>query len=118
MLKLAHQSAEQGWTVRMLEEAVSQSNNSGMGNIPDASLSTEETSDSTQTRMESVLHDLEKRLGEHLSTKVKLKTDRSGTKGSITIDFFDLDHFDGLMNQLGIHDSEDPRVRSVTSENA
>ncbi len=116
-LKLARLAAEKNWTVRALEEAVGQFNNSDTGNISDTNLSSGETDESTQTRMESVLQDLEKRLGEHLSTKVKLKTDRSGTKGSITIDFFDLDHFDGLMNRLGIHESDDPRTRSFNNEN-
>ncbi|MBX3360462.1 MAG: hypothetical protein KF705_03330 [Phycisphaeraceae bacterium] len=45
--------------------------------------------------------DLEKRLGEHLGTRVKIKTDKSGKRGRIEMAFFDLDHFDGLMQRVG-----------------
>ena len=45
---------------------------------------------------------LEKQLGEHLGTKVQIKPDKSGTRGRITVQFFDLDHFDDLMQRVGI----------------
>ena len=47
------------------------------------------------------LLDLERRLGEHLGTKVRVQIDGSGTRGQLVIQFFDLDHFDGLMDKLG-----------------
>ena len=45
--------------------------------------------------------DLEKQLGEHLGTKVKIRTDRTGKSGMIEIRFFDLDHFDGIVAMTG-----------------
>ena len=45
--------------------------------------------------------DLEKRLGEHLGTRVKIKTDRSGKRGRVELAFYDLDHFEGLMQRMG-----------------
>ena len=48
---------------------------------------------------------LEKQLGEHLGTKVRLKTNPSGTKGTIVIEFYNLDHFDGLMSRMGFEAS-------------
>jgi ParB family chromosome partitioning protein len=45
--------------------------------------------------------DLERQLSEHLGTKVKLMLRRGGTRGRLVVEFFDLDHFDGLMNKIG-----------------
>lgn len=97
-LALANRAVEQGWSVRMLEQATSGDSTSKSTVNPGV----KERPTKPTTRLESVLLDLEKRLGEQLSTSVKLKTDRSGTKGSITIAFYDLDHFDGLMQRLGM----------------
>ena len=104
---LARQAVDEEWTVRTLELVIAEHN---VYNDPeiDTGNSAHANSDAVSiTRFESVLQDLEKRLGEQLSTNVKLKTDRSGTKGSITIDFYDLDHFDGLMNRLGVGTGDD-----------
>ncbi len=100
---LAQQAVKEGWNVRLLEKAA-QLNDGGAS--PSATMVVSERNTEV-SRLESVLHDLEARLGEHLSTKVKLKTDRSGTKGSITIEFYDLDHFDGLMNRLGVREIDE-----------
>jgi ParB family chromosome partitioning protein len=45
--------------------------------------------------------DLERRLGEHLGTKVTITTGRRKGSGRLTIEFYDLDHFEGLMQRLG-----------------
>ena len=106
-LQLAQQVSSEGWSVRMLEVAVQsymrQSNPETNDEPPQ---SNSERMDK-RNRIRSVLLDLETRLGERLSTKVKLRTDQSGTKGSITIDFYDLDHFDGLMDQLGVNSADE-----------
>ena len=47
------------------------------------------------------IQQLEKQLGEHLGTKVQVRPDRSGTRGRIVVQFFDLDHFDDLMSRVG-----------------
>ncbi len=106
-LELARQARNGEWTVRILEKAISNCNvdsdaQSKINHSPQGGIES-----TTHTRMESVLSDLEKRLGDRLGTHVKLKTDQTGTKGSITIEFYDLDHFDGLMNKLGIGNNEE-----------
>lgn len=107
-LALAHQAIKDGWSVRTLEQTAGEpANSTSDGGVN--KVEHERTPKST-TRLESVLIDLEKRLGEQLSTDVKLKTDRSGTKGSITIAFYDLDHFDGLMQRLGILDDSQAQL--------
>lgn len=45
--------------------------------------------------------DLERQLSEHLGTKVRLMLRRGGTQGRLVVEFFDLDHFDGLMTKIG-----------------
>lgn len=95
---LAKEAVKEGWNVRQLEKITSSINE--QSTTPSAIITN--GTNGELSRFESVLHDLENRLGEQLSTKVKLKTDRSGTKGSIVIEFYDLDHFDGLMGQLGV----------------
>lgn len=100
-LELAQRCAQEGWTVRMLEQEAARP---AQGAKDDGGGAPDPVSPATPTRLESVLRDLEKRLSERLSTDVKLKTDRSGTKGKVIIDFYDLDHFDGLMSRLGVSD--------------
>lgn len=46
------------------------------------------------------LETLQKALGEHLGTKVAIQRSR-GKSGKLIIDFYDLDHFDGLLARLG-----------------
>lgn len=50
--------------------------------------------------------DLEYRLQQALSTKVRIDTNKSGQRGSITIDFYSLDEFDKLTEKLGLNQSE------------
>jgi len=45
--------------------------------------------------------DLERQLSEHLGTRVSLQLGRKKGSGRLTIDFYSLDQFDGLMNRIG-----------------
>lgn len=84
-IELAARAAAEGWSVRRLEQAAKPR---GGGTPAPAS------------RLASLI-DLEKQLGEHLGTKVSIRADRTGKRGRIEIDFYGLDHFDGLMTRLG-----------------
>lgn len=46
------------------------------------------------------LRDLEERLGEHLGTKVAIKQGRKRGAGTLSISFYDLDQFQGLLEQM------------------
>lgn len=48
------------------------------------------------------LEDLEKQIGEQLGTRVALRTSAGGKRGSVVLWFYDLDHFDGLMQKMGV----------------
>ncbi len=102
-LKLAQQALKDGWNVRLLENMAASNANQNTSETPMVVGNT----NGVVSRVESVLKDLEDRLGEELGTKVKLKTDRSGTKGCIVIEFYDLDHFDGLLNRLGVRGTDE-----------
>jgi ParB family transcriptional regulator, chromosome partitioning protein len=98
---LAQRAIDEGWSVRQLERAATEYNQQDSR----TDMSNSEASDGdggAQTRVHSILSDLEKQLSEQLGTRVKLRTDKSGTRGSVTIEYYDLDHFDGLMARLGV----------------
>lgn len=92
-LKLAESASEMGWTVRALEQAASEQTPTKHYKKPEQS--------SDRERVDVVLSDLERQLGEHLGTRVRISAASKGTKGRVQFEFYDLDHFDGLMNKIG-----------------
>ncbi|MDP1663429.1 MAG: ParB/RepB/Spo0J family partition protein [Phycisphaerales bacterium] len=48
------------------------------------------------------VRDLEEQIGKHLGTKVKIKTSGAGKRGVISLEYYSLDHFDGLVAKMGI----------------
>jgi ParB family chromosome partitioning protein len=93
--QMARRASEQGWSVRKLEQAARDAQQGG-----DITPEQGVTSSSRQKPSASQA-DLEKRLGEHLGTRVHLQTRAGGKKGRIVIEFYDLDHFDGLLTKFG-----------------
>ncbi len=47
------------------------------------------------------IRDLETKLGEHLKTRVRIDVSSGGDKGKLILEFYDLEHFDGLMRAMG-----------------
>ncbi len=94
-VETATRASREGWSVRRLEEEARRLKQ--RGETPGTATRNGTVDDGmgdVETRA------LEKRLGEHLGTKVSLRVDRSG-KGAIQLRFFDLDHFDDLMSRIG-----------------
>jgi len=110
-LVLATRAADESWSVRAVERAAAdagEGGGSGGSEGPIAKKNAGEANGSlisqehdTNLRARAVLDDMERRLAEHLGTRVSLRTDRGGQKGSLTIEFFSLDQFDGLLEQMG-----------------
>jgi ParB family chromosome partitioning protein len=109
-LNMAALAAKLGWSVRKLEEevefelerikhgtAAAMSGKSGGVEAPKS----DDADDDGSLHKRAIVADLEKQLGEHMGTKVKIKTDRTGKSGTIEIRFFDLDHFDGIVAMTG-----------------
>lgn len=97
-VKLARQAARDGLSVRSLEEAVRAGGEALMDVVRRAE---REMNDMDERGRPASIRELEKQLGEHLGTKVKIKGGRDWKRGKIVIEFFDLDQFDGLMEKFG-----------------
>jgi len=57
-----------------------------------------------QSGQSANIEDLERRLGEHLRTRVRIVANAGATKGRLVISFYGVDHFDGLLKQMGFGD--------------
>ncbi len=89
----------EGWSVRETERRVQQSS-SGPEAVSSSGVSPE------KSRSPHVA-DLEKRLGVHLGTRVGISLGRKKGQGKMTINFFSLEQFDGLLEKLGFDPHED-----------
>lgn len=98
--KLASAAIKEGWNVRRLEREIEHELSRNVGEK--SPTARDENTDEGATRAASVLRDLERRAGESLGTRVRIRTDRTGKRGRMTIEFFDLDQFDGLLSRLGV----------------
>lgn len=89
----------EGWSVRETERRAQQSTSQERAS-PGAS------GGQVQTRSAHVA-DLEKRLGAHLGTRVAISLGRKKGQGKMTINFFSLEQFDGLLERVGFdpHDT-------------
>ncbi len=93
-VELATQAHSGGWSVRHMEDRVRR--------MLEVAQNPSHLTGATPVRANSAGRDeLERQLGEHLGTKVQIKTNATGDKGSLVISFFDVQHFDGLMERLG-----------------
>ncbi len=105
---LARLAAEESWSVRAVERAAAGEAGMKPADAPEpggekslGSTTMQQNGTPARTRARAVLDDMERRLSEHLGTRVTLKTDRTGQKGTLTLEFFSLDQFDGLLDRLG-----------------
>jgi ParB family chromosome partitioning protein len=106
-LSLAVLAAKQGWPVRKLEEEITfELARLNGATVPEAIAAMKSGGgaakpDAGALHTRAIVADLEKQLGDHFGTKVKIKTDRAGRSGRIEIRFYDLDHFDGIVAMTG-----------------
>ena len=94
---LAARAASEGWSVRALEEAVRDG-----APASDAGAPAPKDGSRRAPAPDPTLADLERQLGESLGTKVRVRTDASRKKGRIVLEFYSIDHFEGLLGALGI----------------
>ena len=90
-LKLARDAMRGSWSVRELEGRVQEAP-SGTSTKRDQGQSV----DASRRQHE----ELARQLGEHLGTRVQVRTGRKKGTGHLVIEFYDLDQFDGLMKRL------------------
>lgn len=91
--KLAERAINESWNIKRLEREVGELTGTPIEPAPAIA--------AAKPIRSAALDDLEKRLGQYLGTKVHLNTDRSGSRGRLTVEFYGLDHFDGMMSKIG-----------------
>jgi ParB family chromosome partitioning protein len=95
--QLATSALAEEWSVRELERRVQQAAKGvrrpvqGSGGTTSAEL----------TARDANVADLERQLSEHLGTRVSIQLGRKKGSGRLTLDFYNLDQFDGLMQKMG-----------------
>jgi len=95
--KFLRQCISSNWSVRELERRVRRTTEGPAGGS--------ESPGEVNPR-QSNIEDLQKKLGEHLGTRVQIQQQaKNPGRGRLVIEFFDLDQFDGLLGQLGFNNS-------------
>ncbi len=92
-VQMARDAAAGSWTVRRLEHAAKAAGQAGKPAPAKPA--------ANEARF-AVLRDLERQISQHLGTKVAINADRKGRKGKLVIEFYGIDHFDGLLERLGM----------------
>ena len=96
---LADTAAAGGWSVRQLEQAVRSE-----GGVPRGTSGTRGRGSPSSAHVA----DLQRRLEEHLGTRVELRVGRRKGAGELRIHFHSLDAFDGLMQRIGFNTTKMP----------
>ncbi len=95
--KMLRQCLSNHWSVRELERRVRV--------LTDGAGSSASAKTDVDPR-QSNLDDLQKKLGEHLGTRVQIHQQaRNPGRGRMVIEFYDLDQFDGLLSRLGYNNA-------------
>jgi len=93
---LAARAVKEEWSVRRLEREAA----------PRDTSTARPSSEAQPPAISADTLHLEKQLGTHLGTKVRIKPNMNKTSGSITIQFYDLDHFEGLLEKMNYYRSD------------
>jgi len=92
-LALAKEAVVRSWSVRRLEMAARDKEVPP----PPAPPSSQEPS-----VRDAVVRDVERRVGQHLGTKVEVYSDRAGKRGRMVIEYYGLDHFEGILQRMNV----------------
>ena len=103
-LDLAEDCMRDGWSVRRLERAASAAAKA-VSDGGGAGLSGGGSGGCSDDGVGVEMRDLEKRLSEHLGTKVSVRPTGDGSRGTLMVSFYSLDHFDDLMGRFGFDGS-------------
>ncbi len=94
-IKLAIIARDGGWSVRRLEQHIQNLNDPTSRSAGDRKIE----HDSSRI---AALKNLEGRLQDRFTTKVKVRLDSTGSKGRLMIEFFDLEQLDGILRNMGV----------------
>ncbi|MCC5830494.1 MAG: ParB/RepB/Spo0J family partition protein [Phycisphaeraceae bacterium] len=101
--QIARTAIEREVTVRGLEQVI-RNIRSGDADPEELSAGEQQGGGESRARNPRSAHyrDLEQQIGSQLNTRVKLVGGKKKGSGKLTIEFFDMDQFDGLMARLGV----------------
>jgi ParB family chromosome partitioning protein len=88
--ELARQAVARGMSVRELERRIRRRQRADAAPAPGGPVP-----------QKAHLQDLQRRLGEHLGTKVLIQSGRKKGSGKLVISFYSLDEFEGLLRRIG-----------------
>lgn len=98
-VRIAQDAARNNWPVRRIEAEVKRVSGEESGAACDEKM--DSPLDVSGDAKRAVVLDLERRLSQQLGTKVHIQT-KGKDKGTITIEYYGLDHFDGLLVKMGV----------------
>lgn len=105
-VSMAEKAALGSWSVRRLEQfSTAFTAAEAAGGLPTLPAPTADEVIGEQARIMAV-REMERRLQEHLGTKVTIRTDRTGQRGRLVIRFYGLDQFEGILGRMGAN----PRI--------
>ena len=90
---IAEKALHDEWSVRQIEREVQR--------VKAVSGLTSAQAPPPPRRGSAQVGDLERRVGLHIGSKVKIKKGRKAGTGTLTIQFFTLDQFDGILQKMG-----------------
>lgn len=93
---LAESAARGDWSVRTLEQEVQRMNRS----------STDVPRGTTASRRKSNIDGLERKISQALGTEVRIITGRKPNTGKLTIAFYSIEQFEGLLSSLGLKQNQ------------
>jgi ParB family chromosome partitioning protein len=94
--QMASQAVSEDWSVRELERRIQLAQKGGSV-VPRGTTQP----NNEVTARDANVADLERQLADHLGTRVKLQLGRKKGSGRLTVEFYNLDQFDGLMQKIG-----------------
>lgn len=97
-IEAAKKAAEAGWSVRALEQWASDE----ARRVSPVTLKGEPSAVLGATKARAIhVAALEKQLSDHLGTRVRVKSSADGKKGRMVIEFYSLEHFEGVIGKMG-----------------
>ncbi len=98
---LARRAAEEGWSVRALERAVAERAR-GAGEVKSGGASAIGSDRAGERTKDPALADIERQLADRLSSKVRIEANADRSKGRLVVEFYGIDHFDRVLEELGV----------------
>lgn len=100
--RVAATAAQEQWTVRRLEQEGMGENGAKNGPGGGGNAGKNKNGQDSGGGSDAVLSDLSRQIGDHLGTKVRVESNRERSKGRIVIEFYGVDHFEGVLRAIGV----------------